>query len=147
MSWSYNPALGSDIDRVRFWCGDTNENSQLVTDEEIAYILSVQPIVKLAAADVCEAIASRASTVTSRSIGGTSVSQDARGHFTMMAERLRTQYRQQPVPLFQGGQTESDKDTYRTNQDLVQPFFERMQDDDEDTLPNDTDRIYFRHRG
>lgn len=139
MSWSYDASLPTDKDRVRFWCGDTNTANQLVTDEEIAYILTVQPIIKLAAADICEAIASRASTVTSRSIGGTSVSQDARSHFITMAERLRAQYRQQPVPIFQGGQTESGKDTYRTDDDLVQPFFERMQDDDPTYESNDID--------
>ena len=40
MTWSYNDQLATDKDKVRALIGDTNENSQQVTDEAIAVWLS-----------------------------------------------------------------------------------------------------------
>lgn len=126
MSWSYDPQLDTDLDLVRFYVGDTNTNNQRVSNEEITAILALEPIPILAAAMICDSLAGSQSSASSRSIGGTSVSGDSESaHFEKQAVRLRNQYRQKPVSIFMGGQTESDKDTRRSDTDLVQPFFER----------------------
>ena len=61
MSFTYsgNPA-NSDLDAVRYLIGDTNETQCLVQDEEIDYALASESSVRLAAANVAEAIAAKA---------------------------------------------------------------------------------------
>jgi hypothetical protein len=41
MSWTYsgNPA-SSDLDRLRFLCGDTNESEPIMQDEEIQFLIT-----------------------------------------------------------------------------------------------------------
>jgi len=58
MTWSYhgNPQ-GSEIDAIRFEIGDTDENWQLLQDEEIQYAVSMEANWIGAAARCCEAIA------------------------------------------------------------------------------------------
>ena len=40
MSFSYNPALPTDLDHVRFLIGDTTTPSEMLQDEEITAVLS-----------------------------------------------------------------------------------------------------------
>jgi len=70
MSWSYDDPGLSPKDAVRFYCGDTDENDPLITDEEILFVLKkTQYHVEEIAAQVCEAIAAKFSRLEDKAIG------------------------------------------------------------------------------
>lgn len=78
MTWTYsnNPA-GSDRDKVRFLIGDTDTTNQLVTDEEINWMLSeANNAPYMAAANLCASLATKfaAKSDYSRSVGDLSIS-------------------------------------------------------------------------
>ena len=97
MAWTYsgNPA-SSTLDQVRFLCGDTDTNNQLLTDAEINWLISQwTPNAYYAAAFACEAIAGQyqGKADYSRSVGDLSISTQygasAKG-FLDRAQRLRS---------------------------------------------------------
>lgn len=52
MSWQYQDTMPRDIDKVRFFVGDTDSSDQLLTDEEIDFALTEGGSVR-AAASIC----------------------------------------------------------------------------------------------
>src|SRR5689334_18389528 len=115
MAWSYDSSLSADKDKVRWLCGDTDTNDQLVQDEEIAFALSdAGNDLRRAAATVCEAIALRfANSLTLDKAPG-SVSWDAAERAELFRKRAED-LRQQATTLgagagiFGGGISISDK--------------------------------------
>lgn len=96
MAWTYsgNPA-SSDRDEVRFLIGDTDSKDQLLSDDELDYILSVIPDPGAsyhnlkAASSACEAIAAKLSKVTDKSVGSLSISySQRRQHYVDLAKDL-----------------------------------------------------------
>lgn len=78
MTWTYSgDPSDSDKDAVRFTVGDTDTTDQLVTDEEIAYLLVVHGAVGMASVGAARAIAAKYSRKAdqSRSVGDLSLSQ------------------------------------------------------------------------
>jgi len=78
MTWTYsgNPAA-SNLDAVRFLCGDTDTTNQLISNEEITFLLSEwNSDTYLAAAFACDAIAGvyAGKSDSSRSVGDLSIS-------------------------------------------------------------------------
>ncbi len=137
MTWSYtgNPA-DSDKDAVRFWCGDTDSTDELVQDEEIAYVLTLQPEVKLAAADVCDAIAAELSRQADKRVGDVQESMSQRAiAFEALATKLRNRAASLASPKF-GGLSISEKETLDQDRDAVQPSF-RIGQGDHPGLPFD----------
>lgn len=91
MTWTYVDPNNNARDKVRFLIGDTDTTDQLVSDEEIAYLLSeTGNSVYLAAHDACYAISSKfARMATSKSVGDLSLSFANRAEqFAALAERL-----------------------------------------------------------
>ena len=134
MAWTYGgDPSANNRDAVRFLIGDTVTADQKLSDSEIAYLLSAHSDnVFFSAAAACEAIASFYATALSKSVGSTSVSLgEKHSNYLTLAERLRNQVRQTPVAIYSGGATEDDKDTYREDDDIIQPFFSREMDDNE----------------
>lgn len=78
MTWTYsgNPA-SSDRDAVRFTVGDTDTTDQLITNEEIAYLLTIHNGVGMASVGAARAIAAKFSRKAdqSRSVGDLTLSQ------------------------------------------------------------------------
>jgi len=146
MTWTY-VAPTTDRDKVRFLSGDNDTTDQLVTDEEIAYILTVRTNLHLAAADACEAIAAKWARKADTSNGALSVSASQRAAaYHVQAQELRARANGLGAPTwFAGGQTVSGKDTLTNDSDAVQPAFRVGQDDlpgtpddgDDDTAEND----------
>lgn len=130
MTWTYT-APTTDRDKIRFLCGDTDTTDQLVTDEEIAYVLTTRTNLYLAAADVCEAVAAKYSRKADTSNGALSVSASQRsGQYATRAQELRARANSLGAPaFFAGGQTVSGKDDLSADSDAVQPAFRVGQDD------------------
>ena len=96
-SYSGNPA-SSALDEVRFYCQDTDENDQLLSDEEINYLIGkwypqyVSYI--LVAATACEVIASKFTRELSYSADGVAISGDGlQQKYLQLAKSLRDQYK------------------------------------------------------
>lgn len=128
MSWNYSGRADTDRDKVRFLVGDTDPKDPLVQDEEIAYVVSEYPDLRIAAACILRALAakySRQGTITVGSVSKTLTM--IAGQFAKRAEEL------DPCGLSVGGQalalpsfgglTKSEKETLKDDTDAVQPSF------------------------
>ena len=127
MTWTYsgNPA-DSDRDKVRFLVFDTDTNDQLLSNEEIAWLLSEQTNVYLAAANAAEVIAAKFAKDITRSAVGLSATVGNRAQFYLdLADKLRDQVgtTNQRAEVFAGGLTVSGKDSLDSDSDAVQPSF------------------------
>ena len=127
MTWTYsgNPA-DSDRDKVRFLVFDTDTNDQLLSNEEIAWLLSEQTNVYLAAANAAEVIAAKFAKDITRSAVGLSATVGNRAQFYLdLADTLRDQggTTNQRAEVFAGGLTVSGKDSLDSDSDAVQPSF------------------------
>lgn len=73
MGWNYSGRPDSnERDKVRFLIGDTCKENPLVQDEEIQFALGKFPMVELAAALCCRAIAAKFSRQVSTTVGSVS---------------------------------------------------------------------------
>lgn len=79
MTWSYSgdPA-SSDMDLVRFLCGDTDSAIPLITDEEINYLISVRVSPYIAASEACLQIMAKLAKEVDYAIGPEKVSASQR---------------------------------------------------------------------
>lgn len=134
MTWTYSgiPAT-SGKDTVRFLVGDTELVDQLVTDEEIAWALLQFNNVFLAAALVCRSIAARFARDVDCRVGDLSTSSSQKHDaYTRRAEALEEQsktYASLRAGMFVGGLSISDKTSFKSDTDLVQPTFYMGMDD------------------
>lgn len=110
MSWSYsgNPAA-SDLDAVRFYIGDIDENLQLLQDEDIDFLLKKwMPVYNsdlMVAAGAAEIIANHFAREVSVSADGVSVSShELQNKYEQLAENLRNMYKieRQGEPIIPG---------------------------------------------
>lgn len=133
MTWTYSPALGTARDRIRFKVGDTDTTDQLVSDEEIAGVLSAQANESLAAAQLAEGIAGRFSRKVGFSNGALSMqAQQQATAYLELAARLRSQASQDAVHqvgIIVGGRTIAGRIALATDPSVVQPSFALGQDD------------------
>ncbi len=93
MAWTYNPALITDADRVRFTLGDTLESDPLLSDEEITALLTSEGSVTaaaLSAADTLALIFGRKVQSMTDDIGQRVDYGDRAARFRVLADRLRT---------------------------------------------------------
>lgn len=129
MSWTYVLPITAPKDEVRFYSGDTDPSRPLVQDEEIAYVLSKQPDVRLAAAIVCDGIVGKLSQNVDARVGDVSESSSqAAEAFRKRAADLRKEATKFALPIF-GGVFKTQKETLDQDADLVQPSFRIGQDD------------------
>lgn len=127
MTWTYSgDPSASDRDKVRFLVGDTQTADQLVTDEEIAWLLSEASGVYPAAVMACESIAAQFARLADTQVddGRVSLSQRAKG-YRDLAATLRSRVAVSSVSLFAGGISISDKQTAESDTDRVPPIFTR----------------------
>lgn len=127
MTWSYSgDPSSSNQDAVRFAIGDTDSTDQLMTDEEIAYLLTGSTVTAASIA-ACEALAAKFARQVDRSVGNLSLSSSQRAkQFTELAATLRrrTGYLARP---YAGGISVADKETRDLDTDRVKPVFSRSQ--------------------
>ena len=127
MTWTYSgdPAT-SDLDKVRFLVFDTDTNEQLINNEEIAWLLTEQTNVYMAAANAAEVIAAKFAKDITRNAVGLSASVGSRAQFYLeLAEKLRAQIgtTNKHGEVFAGGLTISGKQALDDDTDAVQPAF------------------------
>ena len=70
MSWTYSrdPSV-SDRDKVRFLIGDTDVDDQLISDEEIDWLLTEESSVTSASVRACETVAAKFARLADKSVG------------------------------------------------------------------------------
>lgn len=124
MTWTYGgDPSANERDEVRWLCGDTDTNDQLVTDEEIAYALTQQPEPTLAAALVCDAIAAKFAREADRRVGDVSLSASQKAEaYRQRAADLRSDAGVLALPSF-GGISIADKESADEDTSAVQPTF------------------------
>ncbi len=137
-TWTYggDPAASTTA-QVRFLSGDIDTNDQLISDEEIAWVLTQYANVFIAAAQVCEAIVA-AGRLVDKKIGDLSLNSGERAAQMMgLAKSLRRRAGRGVLP-YAGGVSISDKQTYTDNSDIPTPSFSQGQHDHPDAnLPGD----------
>ena len=134
ITWSYEgyPADNTK-DEVRFLVRDTDTTEQLLSDEEIYYLLSIFPNPIASAAMGCETLSSKfARDASEKTVG------DLKINLTEKAKSFRDQatrlwllsklYRGRPQ-VYAGGISIADKQTQVANSDRVQPDFYRHMND------------------
>ena len=127
MTWTYDPTLATDKDRVRFLIGDTDTTDQQLANEEITYLLTVQSNVMLAAANAASGLAAKYARKADTSIGDLSISASQRAAaYLALYEQLKMQAHQAGIlggRMFVGGLTVSGKESLADDTDAVQPNF------------------------
>lgn len=128
MSATYNTAMTTNVDKVRFLIQDTVVASAMLQDEEISFMLTLYPNFRLAAANCADILASKfANMAEDKTIGNLRLSYgDKSKKYAALANSLRMQASKVILP-YAGGISESDKETIEEDQDRVNPAFKRNQ--------------------
>lgn len=138
MTWSYDDTdLSTDKNKVRFLVGDTDTNDQLVSDEEIAYALTVNSNPFSASAIIARSIQSKFSRLADTSIEFVAVkySQKAKAYAALVKDLESAASEQDlPDPSVFGINTDDIQDN-RNTEDRVQ---ERFYKDQFSNPPSDT---------
>lgn len=128
MTWYYSgDPTTSAKDAVRFWTGDTTEATALLQDEEIDYALTLQPSIKLCAADCLEAIAAKLLQDVDFEVRGElrmDLGQRA-ARYQARAQQLRKDAQRLGATPFAGGISVADKAARVADADRVAPAFAR----------------------
>lgn len=69
MAATYDPTLPTDMDWVRFLCGDRDVDSPGIQDEEIFALLEEEPNKYFAAAAACEMILAKSGGLIDKQVG------------------------------------------------------------------------------
>ena len=131
-TWSYSGDPSTNRkDAVRFLIGDTDPDDQLVSDEEILYMIEKKSNDDLAAADLAMAIAANYSRLTDKSVGDLSLSYSQKAEqYRALAHELKTEAGKTVKPLvYAGGISKADKTNRELDDDRVRPSFTRRQMD------------------
>ncbi len=134
-TYSGDPSSSSK-DEVRFLLGDTDCKDEQLSDSEVSYLLAEYPSARLAAARGARALAAKYTRQVSYTSGGVrrELSDRARA-YNDLAAQLEADT---GVGAYVGGTSESEKDAFRSDSDLVQPNFSvGMQDNETDTSSAD----------
>lgn len=128
MSWSYDPELTEDKDRVRLLIGDTISTQQQFQDEELVWILSENgSSIYAAAASACRMLAAKYSRQADKWVGDLKIlaSQKARSYLAL-AESFDAKAGSQmwAIPSA-GGVYVDEKEAAAADTSLVQPEFTR----------------------
>lgn len=135
MSWSYSgdPST-SDRDKVRYLIGDTDATDQQESNEEIAWLLTIQSDPFLAAALACEMLVSRYARLVDKTVGDLSISYSQRQDaYRKQADKLRQEAALTTASTiaapYAGGISQSDKEIDTTDTDRTDPaIFKGMHD-------------------
>jgi len=150
MAWTYSGDPDSSaLDAIRFLCGDTDTNDQLLANEEISWInkeitgsSTATTGLYSAAYRSCITIASKFSRLADQSVGDLKVnmSQKAKAYQSQAAYLMEMAGREGLTPTpYAGGIKVSDKDIDWDNSNLVRPGFFKGQFDDDRFGNTETD--------
>jgi hypothetical protein len=130
MSWSFNAALLTNKDKVRFHIGDTNTNRQLVQDETIEAILGTEANVYMAAATILEGIArglTAGGVLEDRKVGETRIryrrAADLRADANALRMRGAAHMKPSAGGIYTSDTTASDNDTSLEKSEISRRMF------------------------
>ncbi len=124
MTWTYagDPSV-SDLAAVRFLVGDTDTTDQLITDEEINYLITEHGMTYHAASATCRAISAKYARLMQRSIGGLSADFAAKyRQYGELADALMEKSDRQAVSLYASGWKKAAKEAIDDDTDREQIF-------------------------
>jgi hypothetical protein len=138
-NWSYTGQPGSrQIDAIRFIVGDTDPTDQLVTDEEIQYMLNRHGSVNRTSAEVARAIAAKFARLMSRSIGGLTADFSAKyRQYMELAANLTGNEESEPVSPFISGFNRTQKESVELESDRETTFSRKGIHDNNRVYPAD----------
>ena len=144
MTWSYSgDPSNSDLDKVRFLIGDTDQTDQQLQNEEINYLVSSEGSVNDAAIKACYTLAAKYSRQIDQKVGQVDYKCSQRiKSYLELAKRLEDQISDQPVAPYAGGISKSDKETNRLDDDRVKPKFTKELHSVKPYWPDDYDDDY-----
>lgn len=138
-SYSGNPAV-SDKDAVRFWIEDTTAPFAL-TDEEIAYVLTIYPTPMAAAAACARALAAKYAKLVDKEVGDLKLKYSQRGAaYLALAERIEAQAGLVGLMPYAGGISIADMQAVDQNSDRPVPPIRIGQFDNPEAGSVDRDR-------
>ena len=126
--WTYDVTMlsTSPITQVRLLIGDTNTMEQLLQDEEINFILSLETNIYKAGWRCCETIAAEYARWVDTQVGDLKVKASQKfEQYTHKAKQLRAQSYTHDLSPYAGGITIDDKSTQEQDPGRVPPFFAR----------------------
>jgi len=126
MTWSYQDTMPRDIDKVRFYVGDTDVNDQLLSDQEITFALSEAGGNVRRAASLCATRkAAEFSKLTDLKEGQLSISYSQRSKqmLTIAEAIIDTSVTLDPAIPFAGAVFIADKQSVEGDTTLVEPSF------------------------
>lgn len=124
MAFTYDATLATNRDRVRFLLQDTTNTTarpNLLDDGEIAWVLTTEANIYMAAAICADALASRFRGLKSKTVGGLSLSWAVES-WEAIAKKLRARGSSHQV-LSAGGVLKDDRDAIWQDSDLIRPSF------------------------
>lgn len=128
MTWTYSDTdLSTDLAKVRLKIGDVDTNDQLLTDEEIAYVLANYTGLDLAAVECLKIIlaAPEAARAVDRSGTGFSATRSQRfQHLRDLLAELQAKASTSASPSLMGT-SQSEQDSLDADTDYIQPSFIR----------------------
>ncbi len=132
MTWSYSgDPSASPQDEVRFLLGDTNSSNELISDEEIAYLLTKYGSALSAAQQGARAISAKVSSQVDESTGEMSKSKGALAErYRLLAEELKSQIADGDIDMFAGGISIADIESRQEDTDRPSDQFEVGMNDD-----------------
>lgn len=107
MSWTYDSTqlAISELYQVRFLIGDTDTSDQLLSDQEIEYLLDLHGSVSAAAIASCENLSAKYARQVDYRLGPQSVSASKRAEqFEKLAIRIKKQSSKYSVPTVSSDQ-------------------------------------------
>lgn len=139
MAFSYNPALVTKKDQVRFLLHDTDSASPFLDDGEILWALKTEANVYMAAALCADALKSRSRGVTTKTVGSLTLSYGA-SEWKAIADSLRLRGSTHMTPTA-GGVELADRETAREDTTLIQPSFRSDMQQDPENPPSGVETL------
>ena len=127
MSWTFENDYSLDRDKIRLLVGDTDTNEQLVADEAIAWALTEEGNIYLAAAIIAESIASTFARKADTSVGDIKIncSTMASNYMAKAADLRKRANKKTFVSPYAGGLSKAEKLASSQSDDLVKPEFKK----------------------
>lgn len=118
-------AITTELDQIRLEIGDNDPTAQLLQDDEIEYVISVEANIWGAYARCCEIIARQFLRKADVRIGrgGTTLTYSTQAK---QYQDMATAFRKRAIAMhapWTGGTSKSDKDSLQQDTDAVQPLF------------------------
>jgi hypothetical protein len=139
MTWTYSgDPSANNRDLVRFLVHDTDTTAQLLTDEEIAGLVTIEGSARGAAVLAAGSLAARFGRKASMSVGDLSIDYGSIATFyNNLVASLRRELATTSARPYAGGQSISDKESKEDDDDRVSPAFKRNMHDRDRRMRDD----------